>query len=209
MDKFINPIPNAGKKKVNPDGKKYTYEVYRDTKVYSPFDGQITPIPVQGNTTCNNPLIIEHFVNNKKYFSYFCEVIKLQTVVDGQFVTKDQEIGMTTDKDVTYKIIDQRNQKNIINDFMSGNFGKSSDEREKKDSGDGNVTTTTTTKKNKFSVEKSDILKDDDMFLMRRLLYPLDKLQKLVLSPLKKDVSESENKKQLMEEIERIKSLLK
>lgn len=47
------------------------------------------------------------------------------------------------------------------------------------------------------------------MFLMRRLLYPLDKLQKLVLSPLKKDVSESENKKQLMEEIERIKSLLK
>lgn len=208
MDKFIDPIPNAISKHYDDRKNKFTYKVNNDT-VVAPYEGHIYfSQSLQGNmvgTQCPNYIGIGHLVNNKMYFSHFCEVNRESSLSEMQNVTQGQVIGKTGTNDATYRIVDTNNKKQDVREFFSGNVFLSSGQSKEKSSKESTTGDNGNQPKD-IGLDKikiPTINKGKGLLAHKILFYPLTALSK------KMQGENYENKKQLMEEIERIKSLLK
>jgi hypothetical protein len=222
MNQFEEPIKNYILKDINHDGTKYTYDVRNNAEVYAPYDGIIytnNAIPVYVSSGCSNSLGVLHKFKSEQSLSVFCGVVT--TLSNNDMVVKGQLIGYAApisshnaNQKITWKILDTYGKKKVIDKFFTDEKSeKSNNSLSKKN----DVTTTTTTIRDdsKYNLPGENKLGD---LPMRLALSPFDYLQDTILKTIgarkdKKSITSSyeydENKKQLIEEIERIKSLLK
>jgi hypothetical protein len=184
MNTYIDPIPYGNKKTKTKDS--ITYTSYQGDRIISPFDGEV----VSSIEKCRNGISIKHNIENETIYSNFCNLDNISVTI-GQKIYQGKSIGIFSSDDIEFTITDKNGNRKNISKYLN------------KELGDNKKTEKTKTSTSSYKSPSSDDLG------VKAVKAVFDLPKNIFKFIDKKLTKEAEIDKQLTEEINRIKTLLK
>ena len=196
MKDFINPV-KYGKLLSISIGKKYVYEPESDDRIIAPYDGVVNEID---NSKCNGFIRLQHYVNGNIYYSEICGINSSDILISiGMKVSQGEMLSKCGSENIIYEIKDSRYEKLPLMTFFTLSSNKKEDTKKEENKKEEN--------KKGWKPDFSKKIMLPDLFTTA-LLTPIDFANK-ALSSYKGKKETKEDDEKLMEEIKRIKQLLK
>ena len=216
MKDFINPV-KYGKLLSISIGKKYVYEPESDDRIIAPYDGVVNEID---NSKCNGFIRLQHYVNGNIYYSEICGINSSDILISiGMKVSQGEMLSKCGSENIIYEIKDSRYEKLPLMTFFTLSSNKKEDTKKEENKKEENKKEENKKEENKKEENKKEENKKGwkpdfskkimlpDLFTTA-LLTPIDFANK-ALSSYKGKKETKEDDEKLMEEIKRIKQLLK
>jgi len=217
MKDFISPV-KYGKLLSISIGKKYVYEPESNDRIIAPYDGVVNEID---NSKCNGLIRLQHYVNGNIYYSEICGINSSDIFISiGMKVSQGEMLSKCGNENIIYEIKDSRYEKLPLMTFFTLSSNKKEDtekeenKKEEKKKEENNKEEKKKEENNKEENKKGwkpDFSKKimlPDLFTTA-LLTPIDFANKALSSYKGKKETKEEDDEKLMEDIKRIKELLK
>jgi hypothetical protein len=222
MKDFISPV-KYGKLLSISIGKKYIYGPESNDRIIAPYDGVINEID---SSKCNGFIRLQHYVNGNIYYSEICGINSSDIFVSiGMKVSQGEMLSKCGSENIIYEIKDSRYEKLPLMTFFTLSSNKKEDtEKEEKKKEEKKKEENKKEENKKEENKKEENKKEEnkkgwkpdfskkimlpDLFTTA-LLTPIDFANKALSSYKGKKETKEEDEEKLMEEIKRIKKLLK
>ena len=170
--------------------KKIYYLPYVNEKIVSPKQGTVVKVD---QNECGGNVMIEHIIDSQKYYSNICHISKIN-VVQGMRINENEIIGFAGSDLVEFSLLDSFGDKVSIDGVFEQKKEEKKEKKERKEKTELNP-----------MQSKSENLPTIYKGALDLLASPFTLIGSALSSPFKK----KDKDKEIKEEIERIKQLIK